>query len=207
MKRFFPVCALLLAFVCVAAFMLTSCTQEREFKKVDVVTTEPPVTEGETVNYSELTVFNTRMGMSLEETQKALDTDIEIRFSQTNQVYFAISKNALKEELDFGDSEFDAAIYFIYDGDARLCEVQYVSTDSTGFVLKDATEKFDSLYGRHVAVSSEGKTNYVWYSKGDYIVISDFDNGQNAISYFERVYFENTQPEEATAYLNAEKAD
>jgi len=195
-NRIIKLCAALLVFAALSTVLMTSCNDQRDFNKIDVVSTTRPVTEPVTYVYSDYEVFGTRMGMSLEETQKALNEKIEIRFSDSGQVYFAISRN----NLDFINEGLDAAVYFIYDNDARLCEIQYVSTNETGFVIKDAAEKFDSLYGKKATVNDEDRTNYIWYKDGDYIVITTFVDGRNTVSYFAKAYFEQTKPEYAQAY-------
>jgi len=195
-RKLVSLCVGLLVFAVFATLLLTSCNEQRDFNKVDVITTTKPVTEPVTYVYSDLEIFGTRMGMSLEETQQALGENIEIRFSDLGQVYFAVGR----KNLDFVNEGLEAAVYFIYDTDARLCEIQYVSTNDTGFVVKEAVEKFDSLYGRHASIKDEEKTNYIWFKDGDYMAITTFADGQNSVSYFSKAYFEQTKPEYVAAY-------
>lgn len=199
-KKFIALCAGLLVFAVFATLFMTSCNEQRDFNKVDVTTTTAPATEPITFVYSELDVFGTTMGMSLEETQQALGENIEVRFSDSGQVYFAIGK----KDLDFVSEGLESAVYFIFDGSARLCEIQYVSTDDTGFDVNEATEKFDSLYGRHATIEDPGKTNYIWFKDGDYIAVTVFADGQNTVTYFSQAYFEQTKPEYAKVYNTQE---
>ena len=188
--------AAVLVFAAVSAVMLTSCNEQRDFNKVDVVTTTKPVTEPVTYVYSDLEVLGTRMGMSIEETQKVLGVPIEVNFNAFGVPFFAISRTG----LDFVNEGVEVAVYFIFDADVRLSEIQYVSTAESGFDKETAIEKFDSLYGGHAESVKEGKINYIWFKEGDYIIITCADDGQNAISYFSKAYFELTQPEDTENY-------
>lgn len=201
MRKAFGICAVLLLITVIAVVFLTSCGQKEVFEKVDVVTTTKPVTEPVTYVYSNLDVFGTRMGMSLEETQAALGEPIAIRTNNEGIVFFTINRTG----LDFVNEGMEASVYFIYDTDVRLQEIQYASNNDTGFVREEAIRKFDSLYGKRADISYEdGKVNHVWFKDGDYIVITNFADGQNAVSYFSEEYFKTTQPEEAKAYSELE---
>lgn len=201
MRKALGICSALLLVTVIAAVFLTSCGQKEVFEKVDVVTTTKPVTEPVTYVYSNLDVFSTRMGMSLEETQAALGEPIAIRTNNEGIVFFTINRTG----LDFVNEGMEASVYFIYDTDVRLQEIQYASNNDTGFVREEAIRKFDSLYGKRADISYEdGKVNHVWFKDGDYIVITNFADGQNAVSYFSEEYFKTTQPEEAKAYSELE---
>lgn len=202
MKRIIALCSVLIVLTAVVCIALSSCNQKtEEFKKVPVVSTTAPVTEPVTYVYSDLSVFGTRMGMSLDETQKALDVPIAIRSNVEGTLFFTTEKTG----LDFVSEGLEASVYFIFDTDVRLCEIQYASNNDTGFVREEAIRKFDSLYGKRADISYEdGKVNHVWFKDGDYIVITNFADGQNAVSYFSEEYFKTTQPEEAKAYSELE---
>ena len=197
-NRIIKLCAALLVFAALSTVLMTSCNEQRDFNKVDVVSTTKPVTEPVTYIYSDYEVFGTRMGMSLEETQKALDVPIEVNFNSLGVPYFAINKTG----LEFVNEGVEVAVYFIFDGNGRLGEVQYVSTEEFGFNHDEAIEKFDTLYGGHATNEKEGKTNYIWFKDGDYIIITSTANGQNAISYFSKAYFELIQPDDAETFNN-----
>ena len=206
MKKIWIICAVLLAVSLSLVVLMTSCKQEETFEKVSVTTTTRPTTVPVTYVYSDYVFLGTRMGMSLEETQAALNEPIEIRTSEKGLIFFA----TMKKGLEFVKEDAEVAVYFIFDYQARLCEVQYAPTGAKGYVLEKTVDKLEGLYGRHAEVTSEdGKTNYVWFSNGDYIVVTRFADGQNAVSYFGKDYFESTQPEEAKAYkeLTGEQQD
>ena len=191
-------CAVLLVFAALSTVLMTSCNEQRDFNKVDVVSTTKAVTEPVTYVYSNLEFLGTKMGMSLEEAQKALDVPIEVNFNSMGVPYFAINKSG----LDFVNEGVEVAVYFIFNGDVRLSEVQYVSTEESGFNRDEALKKFDSLYGGHATSEKEDKTNYIWLKDGDYIIITCAENGQNAVSYFSEAYFELTQPDDAETFKN-----
>ena len=95
-------------------------------------------------------------------------------------------------------------VYFIFDYNMRLCEVQYATSEKTGFVLKDAISTYDKNFGKHAEVKyEENKTNYVWYQGGVYIIVTTTKNSQSAVSFFDENYFAKSNPEEVKAYAQA----
>lgn len=195
MKKIAPVAILL---VLVSVF-LTSCGQPEEFKPAPIITTTETTTEEVTYKYSEFELFGTRMGMSVEETQNALGVKSSLYINDSSVAYFVINKGGLPFVADGCQS----SVYFIYNSDMRLCEIQYLSNISTGFVLKEALSTYDREYGKHAVVEVDAsKTNYVWYKDGVYILITTVSSGQNAMSFFEEEYFNKANPEEAKAYVN-----
>lgn len=196
MKKILPVCLALLTVTLLVTALFSSCRKKENFRKVDVTTTTAPVTEPVTYFYSELEIVGTRMGMSLEETQQALGVPIAIRTNESGIVYFPTPRKG----MEFINPETEIGVYFIFDENIRLCELQYAPTAEMGFDLNTAIDTFNGRFGRHAEVSGEGKTNYVWYGSGDYIVLTAFADGQNAVSYFSRPYFERTQADLAEAY-------
>lgn len=195
MKKIAPVAILL---VLVSVF-LTSCGQPEEFKPAPIITTTETTTEEVTYKYSEFDVLGTKMGMSVEETQNALGIKASLYLNDSSVAYFAVNKRG----LPFVSEGCESSVYFIYNSDMRLCEVQYLSTVNTGFVLKEALSTYDRQYGKHAVLKvDESKTNYIWYKDGVYILITTVSSGQNAMSFFEEEYFNKTNPEEAKAYAN-----
>ncbi len=190
------ICLTIIIITVLSTVLFSSCGDMKDFHKVDVTTTTKPVTEPVTYVYSDLEVFGTRMGMSIEEAQQALNVPVEVRFNDNGVVYFPINKTG----LDFMKEDLEAAVYFIFDGDIRLSEIQYVSTAESGFVLEEALKKYDSLYGKHVVVEKTENVNYIWFKDGDYIIVTTFNSGQNAISFFSKAYFELTKPEDAKEF-------
>ena len=192
MKKFkiIPIILIILAVV------LTACREPQPFEPAPVITTTRAVTEKQTAVHSEFKVFNTQMGMSIEETQKAVNEDINLYISQSGQYYFVLEKDG----LDFVNKDRKTIVYFIFDYSANLCEVQYETSKETGFNLDEAVKQFDEAYGRHVNLKKEDKNNYIWYSKGDYILITITSTGRNAITYIGEEYFKQENPEEYNAY-------
>ena len=195
MKKVAPVAILLV----LVSMFLTSCGQPEEFKTATKITTTETTTEEVTYKYSELDVLGTKMGMSVEETQNALGIKASLYLNDSSVAYFVVNKKS----LPFVTDGCESSVYFIYDSDMRLCEVQYLSTVNTGFVLKDALSTYDRQYGKHAELKvDESKTNYIWYKDGVYILITTVSTGQNAMSFFGEDYFNKTNPEEAKAYAN-----
>ena len=137
------------------------------------------------------------MGMSLEETQQAIGAPVELYTNESNTMYFVVNKKG----LPFVNRDLEASVYFIFNEKARLAEVQYISTEQTGFALKDAITAYDRQYGKHAELQVDAtKHNYIWFKDGVYIVITTVTDGQNAMSFFDKDYFEKNHAEEAQAY-------
>ncbi len=197
MNKLKVICAAILILTVASSVLLTSCGKDESFVPVTVITTQPQTTEPETFVYSEFEMFGTKMGMSIEEAQKALDVPIEVYTSDKGLLYFIVQK----KDLLFVNKDIDTTVFFIFNEKGRLCEIQYASTEENGFVLKDAIANYDSQYGKHIEDNSdETKKNYVWYKDGVYIVITTVIDGQNAMSFFDKEYFEKNYPEDAQAY-------
>lgn len=196
MKNITPI-AILLVLVSV---LLTSCGKTDEFEPAPIITTEKKTTEAVTYKYSNLDVLGAKMGMSIEETQNALGVKAEIQVNDKAVPFFAIKKSG----LPFVSEGVESVVYFIYDYNMRLCEIQYATTEKTGFVLNDAISSYDKKFGKHAEVTYEtNKTNYVWYQGGVYIIVTTTNNGQNALSFFDEDYFAKSNPEEVKAYAQA----
>lgn len=191
--RKIKIIAILLAVISV---FFTACREPQTFEEAPIVTTTTAEKTTERIVYSEFTAFKTKMGMSMEEVQKALGVNINLYVSEKGQYYFIINQ----KNLAFVTKDKEVPVYFIFDGNLRLCEIQYESSKETGFELDSAIKEFDKLYGKHIVHENADKVNYVWYSKGDYILITTTVTGRNAITYFGEKYFEKSNPEEYKAY-------
>ena len=197
MKNIKIICAIILISAVVSTVILTSCSKKDSFVPVTVITTLPQTTEPETFIYRDYEVLGTKMGMSIEEAQLALNVPIEIYTSDKGLLYFITTEN----NLPFVTGGTETTVYFIFNEKARLCEIQYISTEQTGFVLKDAVAEYEKQFGKHIEIDSEaGKRNYVWYKDGVYILITTVNDGQNAMSFFDKDYFEKNYQDEANAY-------
>ena len=186
MKNITPIAILLV----LASVLLTSCGKAEEFEPAPIITTERKTTEAVTYKYSNLDVLGAKMGMSIE----------EIQVNDSAVPFFAIKKSG----LPFVSEDVESVVYFIYDYNMRLCEIQYATTEKTGFVLNDAISSYDKKFGKHAVVTYEtNKTNYVWYQGGVYIIVTTTNNGKNALSFFDEDYFAKSNPEEVKAYAQA----
>ena len=197
MKNIKIICAFVLILSVFSTVLLTSCGKQESFVPVSVTTTSPQTTEAETFIYRELDIFGAKMGMSLEETQQAIGAPVELYTNESNTMYFVVNK----KDLPFVNRDLEASVYFIFNEKARLAEVQYISTEQTGFALKDAITAYDRQYGKHAELQVDAtKHNYIWFKDGVYIVITTVTDGQNAMSFFDKDYFEKNHAEEAQAY-------
>lgn len=197
MKKILLICVLLIAATVCICVLLTSCGDPEIFESVTVTTTEKPTEEKVTYKYSDYQVFGARMGMDIEEVKASIGRDFAVQVNDTGIVFFITEQKG----LPFTRETDSTLMYYIFDGKARLAEIQYASSTDNGFVLNNALVFYDSQYGPHAEYSpAEGKMNYIWYKGGVYILITSLSNGENAMSFIGEDYFKDINPEEAEAY-------
>lgn len=178
----------------------SSCKEEEKFEKTDYTVTTT-ITEKQTENFtfSNFEVFNVKMGMSVSDAQKALNQLVDVKTSDNGEIFFTVNMT----DLPFVTKGMACTVYFIFDEKARLVQIQYISLNTTGFKESEVISTFNKNYGKHATnKSTTDKTSYVWLSDDVYIIATVYSNGQNAITYFAKDYFEKNYKTETEAYKN-----
>lgn len=197
MKTTNKICAMIIALTIVLCVLLSSCGEPEEYIPVSVSTTEKTTAAPEEVKYSDYEMFGARMGMSIEEAEQSAGGNVQTVSNETGTLFFAVGR----KNLPFTVENEITYLYYIFDGRGRLCEIQYAVTQNKSFSLNNALLFYDGQYGRHVSYQpSKGKTNYVWYKGGVYILITSIDHGETAMSFIAEDYFNQLNPEEAGLY-------
>ena len=177
--------------------IFSSCGEPEVYTPVSVSTTEKTTAAPEEFVYSDYEVFGAKMGMSIEEAEQSAGGNVQTISSDTGTLFFAL----YKRNLPFTVENEDTLLYYIFDGKGRLCEIQYAINNKENFSLSNALKFYDGQYGVHAEYQpSKGKTNYIWYKGGVYILITYIEGGEIAMSFIAEQYFNQLNPEEAVAY-------
>lgn len=197
-KRFFIFAAIsLLTF----SLLFSGCGDASEpFEKVSVPSTEAvsetvsetaaPAAEGKFTFAASI-----RMGMTVNEVQRAIGqvADIEIvdnRKSFSNEFTGVFLNNTTTK-----------TVIFMFDQQTeRLEQMQFrgnVNTDGANTAA--AIQLFDARYGKQ-AVYQGNYVNHIWKSDDVYILLSEIDENNYAVTYTEQTYFEANYTQETEAY-------
>lgn len=197
-KRFFIFAAIsLLTF----SLLFSGCGDASEpFEKVSVPSTEAvsetvsettaPAAEGKFTFAASI-----RMGMTVNEVQRAIGqvADLEIvdnRKSFSNEFTGVFLNNTTTK-----------TVIFMFDQQTeRLEQMQFrgnVNTDGANTAA--AIQLFDARYGKQ-AVYQGNYVNHIWKSDDVYILLSELDENNYAVTYTEQAYFEANCVQEAEAY-------
>lgn len=197
-KRFFIFAAIsLLTF----SLLFSGCGDASEpFEKVSVPSTEAvsetvsettaPAAEGKFTFAASI-----RMGMTVNEVQRAIGqvADLEIvdnRKSFSNEFTGVFLNNTTTK-----------TVIFMFDQQTeRLEQMQFrgnVNTDGANTAA--AIQLFDARYGKQ-AVYQGNYVNHIWKSDDVYILLSELDENNYAVTYTEQAYFEANCAQEAEAY-------
>lgn len=136
-----------------------------------------------------------KMGMTVNEVQRAIGqvADLEIvdnRKSFSNEFTGVFLNNTTTK-----------TVIFMFDQQTeRLEQMQFrgnVNTDGANTAA--AIQLFDARYGKQ-AVYQGNYVNHIWKSDDVYILLSELDENNYAVTYTEQAYFEANCVQEAEAY-------
>lgn len=183
------------------SLLFSGCGDASEpFEKVSV-----PSTEAVSETVSETTApapegkftfaASIKMGMTVNEVQRAIGqvADLEIvdnRKSFSNEFTGVFLNNTTTK-----------TVIFMFDQQTeRLEQMQFrgnVNTDGANTAA--AIQLFDARYGKQ-AVYQGNYVNHIWKSDDVYILLSELDENNYAVTYTEQAYFEANCVQEAEAY-------
>lgn len=191
------------AVVVLFAAALTACGQ-REFVKDDTAPTAAESTTAETTTAPAeedgfLFAANIRMGMSIAEVQAAVGQVTDVTTADDGRQQFSNEFSGV-----FINYSTTKSVIFMFSTDgARLEQIQFRgATGTDGANTVDAIALFDVRYGAHVEY--EGNyPNCIWHIDDVYVVLSEIDENDYAITYTQEDYFEEAYPDEAETYRRA----
>ncbi|MBQ5995640.1 MAG: hypothetical protein IJL63_07270 [Clostridia bacterium] len=202
MGKIFKACISIVLAAVTFCVLFASCGEPEQYTPVSVTTTETTTVAPDVIKYSDYEVFGAKMGMSIEEAEQSVGGGVQTVSNDTGTLFFAL----WRKNLPFTVENEDTLLYYIFDGRGRLCEIQYAITNKEHFSLSNALKFYDGQYGKHVEYeASRGKMNYIWYKGGVYILITDIEGGETAMSFVAEDYFNQLNPEEAGRYAELQQ--
>lgn len=181
----------------------------RKFEKVDeseptaTASAEPTAesTEPQTENPQGVFTFaaNIRMGMTVEEVQSAIGQVIQPTVREDGRK--TLSNRFFGSFVNY-DNEKN--VVFMFSAQTDLLEqLQFRGdTASDGMNTAETVALFDARYGKQ-AIYQGNYRNHIWRSDDVYILLSELDIDNYAVTYTEAGYFEQEYKEEAEAYRRA----
>ena len=187
------------------SLLFSGCGDALEpFEKVPVPSAEEgSETESETAAPAATGEFtfaaSIKMGMTVNEVQRAIGqvADIEVvdnRKSFSNEFTGVFLNNTTTK-----------TVIFMFDQQTeRLEQMQFRGNANTdGASTADAVKLFDARYGKQAVYQSK-YVNHIWKSDDVYILLSELDENNYAVTYTEQSYFETRYPNELEAYKRAQ---
>ena len=203
MKR--RIIAFAAAFLLIFSLLFSGCGKAESFEKVDVPSTEiptetvaettAPATETGTFTFA----ASIKMGMTITEVQRAI--------GQVAEVEIVDNRKSFTNEFSgvFINYSTTKAVIFMFDQQTeRLEQMQFRgNTNTDGASTADAVKLFDARYGKQAVYQSK-YVNHIWKSDDVYILLSELDENNYAVTYTEQSYFETRYPNELEAYKRAQ---
>ncbi|MGN0571358.1 MAG: hypothetical protein ACI4K9_04180 [Candidatus Fimenecus sp.] len=200
-KRFLALAA---AFLLGFTLLFAGCGEKQEFEKVDVPSTEkasetvPETTAPASVEGSFTFAASIKMGMTV--------TDVQRAIGQVANVEIVDDRKSFTNEFSgvFINYSTTKAVIFMFDQQTeRLEQMQFRgNTNTDGADTAAAVKLFDSRYGKQ-AVYQGKYINHIWKSDDVYILLSELDANNYAVTYTEQTYFEANYTQETEAYHRA----
>lgn len=198
------ICILLLCALCLSAF--AGCGR-RQFVKVDesepnVTETAAPIAADSTLPQTDVPqgVFtfaaNIQMGMSIEEVQAVIGQVVPVSNRDDGRKTF--SNNFYGTFVNY---ETEKTVIFMFAASTNLLEQLQFRGDtvSDGLNTAETVALFDARYGRQ-AIHQGNYRNHIWKADNVYILLSEIDIDNYAVTYTEENYFMQEYKEEAEAY-------
>lgn len=191
---------LVLCALCLSAF--AGCGR-RKFVKIDdepIVSETAAPTEAESTDSQPQGVFtfaaNIRMEMTIEEVQSAIGQVTTVTARDDGRK--TISNNFYGSFINY---DTEKSVIFIFSAQNDLLEqLQFRgNTETDGMNTAEAVGLFDARYGKQ-AIYQGNYRNHIWKADNVYILLSEIDIDNYAITYTEEDYFNQEYKEEAEAY-------
>lgn len=199
-KRCFALAA---AFLLLFSLLFSGCGEQDAFQKVEV-----PSTEETTVALTETTTAaaegaftfakSIKMGMTIGEVQREIGQVVDVEIVDNRKSFSNEFSGA------FIDYTTTKNVVFMFDMQTeRLEQIQFrANTGTDGLDTATAMKLFDMRYGKQ-AVYQGNYINHIWKSDDVYVLLSEIDENNYAVTYTAQSYFETNYAQEATAYSRA----
>lgn len=195
--------ALAVAALLIAA-SFAGCNQ-RQFTRVEIPSGDELSTEVQTETPSEATegtftfAARIKMGMTIAEVQAII--------GQVSEITIQDGRKSFSNEFSgvFINYSTTKSVVFMFDQETeRLEQIQFrCSAASDGVNTAAAIVLFDARYGKRAMYQGNYQNN-IWNSEGVYILLSEINENEYAVTYTENAYFESRYEDEANAYKRAQ---
>ena len=183
------------------SLLFSGCGEAEPFEKVDVPSTEiatetaaettAPVAGEGTFTFA----ASIKMGMTITEVQRAI--------GQVVNVEIVDERKSFTNEFSgvFINYSTTKSVVFMFDQQTeRLEQMQFRgNTNIDGANTAAAIQLFDTRYGKQAVYQSK-YVNHIWKSDDVYILLSEIDENNYAVTYTEQTYFEANYAQETEAY-------
>ena len=120
------------------------------------------------------------------------------------QVYARNDKMFLTEDVKVNEFKngLDRVVYYIFNTNNQLVEVQYVVSSSDGVSYQNAVTLFRGIYGPDgIEIQSEiGKRETIWEYMDVYVIVARNDEKDVVISYMQKSLFETENQKDVEKY-------
>lgn len=201
MKR--KIIALIAALLMAISLLLSGCGEAEPFQKVEVPSGEPatetvPETTAPAAEGTFTFASNIKMGMSVGEVQRAIGQILDVETVD--------NRKSFQNEFTgvFLNYSTTKNVIFMFDLQTeQLEQMQFRgNTNTDGANTAAAAKLFDARYGKQAVYQSK-YLNRIWKSDDVYILLSEIDEDNYAVTYTELTYFEANYSQEAEAYRRA----
>lgn len=202
--------ALAFAMTLLLCVSLAGCAEQREFIKdenyskaslpMGETTTAPVESDAQSAGVFTF-ARGIQMGMTVAEVQQAVGQIPEMTtVSSPTRKSFSVDFSGV-----FIHYFTTKSVIFLFDpNDDTLIQIQFrCSSDTDGATPTDTIKLFDTRYGKQ-AVYQGRYPNHIWFADDVYILLSEINASQYAVTYTEKAWFEAYYQEEVRAYQRTE---
>lgn len=201
-KRIFALAAMLL--FCMSLF---GCERRREFEKIEGFSMNTPSTEAAasteptTPLEGRFTFANyIQMGMTIAEIQGIVgQVPEQTMVENPTRISFSVDFSGV-----FIQYQTTKSVVFLFEPEnSTLIQMQYRGSTEWDGSPATAIALFDQIYGKQALY--QGKyPNHIWQADDVYILLSEIDENQFAVTYTEKTWFETYYEKETDAYRRAQ---
>ena len=162
-------------FILVVSLLLTSCGKKRTFEPSGVTGEKAETAKSQRgeikLESDKFTFYGVQMGMTTDQ--------VQLSVGKAAQVYARNDKMFLTEDVKVNEFKngLDRVVYYIFNTNNQLVEVQYVVSSSDGVSYQNAVTIFRGIYGPDgIEIQSEiGKRETIWEYMDVYVIVARND--------------------------------
>lgn len=187
-------------FILVVSLLLTSCGKKRTFEPSGVTGEKAETANSQRgeikLESDKFTFYGVQMGMTTDQ--------VQVSVGKAAQVYARNDKMFLTEDVKVNEFKngLDRVVYYIFNTNNQLVEVQYVVSSSDGVSYQNAVTIFRGIYGPDgIEIQSEiGKRETIWEYMDVYVIVARNDEKDVVISYMQKSLFETENKKDVEKY-------